>query len=312
MKILVTGAAGFIGSHIVDKYIGLSHKVVVIDDLSTGFRKNLNPQAKFYKVDIRNSKALEKIFKREKPQIINHHAAVSEVIKSLKDPSLTYEVNILGTVNLLLAGAKVGVKKFIFASSAGTVYGNPKKLPAKEEFPLNPLSPYAISKIIGEEFIRFYAKIYGFNHLILRYGNVFGPRQNPKAEAGVIAIFTELMKKNLRPKIFGDGTKTRDYVYIDDIVKANIIGLKRGKNEVLNISNGKEISDQKVFDTLAQALNFKKPPIYAPFRPGEVHRIYSDCSRAKKILGWKPKINFREGIRKHLKYFIRVDPRRRL
>lgn len=300
MKILVTGGAGFIGSHIVDKYIGLGHKVVVIDDFSTGFRKNLNPRAKFYKVDIRNYKALEKIIKKEKPQIINHHAAVSEVIKSLKDPSLTYEVNILGTVNLLLAGAKAGVKKFIFASSAGTVYGDAKKLPAKEESPLNPLSSYGISKIIGEEFIKFYAKIYGFNYLILRYGNVYGPRQNPRGEAGIIAIFSELMKKGIRPTIFGDGTKTRDYVYIDDIAKANILGLKKGKNEVLNISSGKEISDQKVFDTLAQIINFKKPPIYAPFRPGEVYRIHSDCSRAKKILGWKPKISFREGVKKYL------------
>jgi len=300
MKILVTGGAGFIGSHIVDKYINLGYKVVVLDNLSTGFRKNLNPRAKFYKVDIRNYKAIERIFKKEKPLIINHHAAVSEVVKSLKDPSLTYQVNILGTVNLLLTAGQTGIKKFIFASSAGAIYGDAKKLPVKEEFPLNPLSPYALSKIIGEEFIKFYAKIYGFDYLILRYGNVFGPRQNPKGEAGVIAIFTELMKKNIRPTIFGDGTKTRDYVYIDDIIRANILGLKKGKNEILNISSGKEISDQKVFDTLAQALNFKKPPVYAPFRKGEVYRIYADCSRAQKILGWKPKINFKEGIKKYL------------
>jgi len=300
MKILITGAAGFIGSHIVDKYINLGHKVVVIDNLSSGFRKNLNPRAKFYKVDIRNVKALEKIIKKEKPQIISHHAAVSEVVKSLKDPNLTYQVNILGTVNVLLAGVSIGVKKFIFASSAGTVYGNAKKLPAKEESPANPLSPYAISKIVGEEFIEFYAKIYGFDYLILRYANVYGPRQNPRGEAGVIAIFTDLMKRNIRPKIFGDGNKTRDYIYIDDTIRANIIGLKRGKKEVFNIGSGKEISDRKVFDTLAQAINFKKTPIYAPFRSGEVYRIYSDCSRAKKILGWKPKMDFKEGIKRYL------------
>jgi len=199
-----------------------------------------------------------------------------------------------------IAAGQTGIKKFIFASSAGAVYGDVKKLPVKEEFPLNPLSPYALSKIVGEEFIKFYAKFYGFDYLILRYSNVFGLRQNPKGEAGVIAIFTELMKKNIRPTIFGDGTKTRDYVYIDDVVKANLLGIKNGKNEILNIASGKETADQKVFDTLAQMLNFKKLPVYAPFRKGEVYRIYADCSRAQKILGWKPKINFREGIKKYL------------
>ncbi len=300
MKTLITGGAGFIGSHIVDAYIKAGHKVVVIDNLSSGFRKNLNPRAKFYKVDIRNYKVLEKIIKKEKPQIINHHAAVSEVVKSIKDPNLTYQANILGTINVLLVGAKAGVKKFIFASSAGTVYGDAKKLPAKENSPANPLSPYAISKIVGEEFVEFYAKIYGLNYLILRYANVYGPRQNPRGEAGVIAIFTDLMKKNIRPRIFGDGNKTRDYIYIDDIIRANIIGLKRGKDEILNIGSGKEISDRKVFDALAQAINFKKPPIYAPIRPGELYRIYLNCSRAKKILGWKPKIDFKEGVKKYL------------
>ncbi len=300
MKILLTGGAGFIGSHVVDAYIKAGHKVVVIDNLASGFKKNLNPKAKFYKIDIRNYKALEKIIKKEKPQIISHHAAVSEVVKSIKDPNLTYQVNILGTINILLVGASVGVKKIIFASSAGTIYGNAKKLPAKEDSPLSPLSPYAISKIVGEEFVEFYAKIYSFDYLILRYANVYGPRQNPRGEAGVIAIFTDLMKRNMRPKIFGNGNKTRDYIYIDDITGANTFGLKRGKNEILNIGSGKEISDRKVFNTLAQAINFKRPPIYAPFRKGEVYRIYSDCSRARKILGWQTKINFEQGIKKYL------------
>ena len=300
MKILVTGGAGFIGSHIVDKYIGLGHKVVIIDNLSSGFRKNLNKRAKFYKVDIRNYKTLEKIIKKEKPRLVSHHAAVSGVPQSIKDPISTYQINISGTVNLLLIAGQTGVKKIIFASTGGTIYGNAKKLPVKENCPLNPLSPYAFSKCIGEEFIEFYAKVHGFDFLILRYGNVYGPRQNPKAEAGVVAIFTGLMKKNVRPTIFGDGTKTRDYSHINDVVGANVLGLKRGKNEFLNIGSGKEISDQKIFDVLAKAVNFKKPPIYAPFRPAEPYRIFLDCSRAQKILGWKSKINFKEGIEKYL------------
>lgn len=300
MKILVTGGAGFIGSHIVDKYIGLGHKVVVIDNLSTGFKKNLNKRAKFYKVDIRNYKEIQKIIKKEKPQIINHHAAISGVPQSIKDPISTYQINVLGTVNLLLAAGESKVKKFVFVSSAGTIYGDAKKLPVRENFPLNPLSPYALSKCVGEELVEFYAKAYGFNYLILRCGNVYGPRQNPKAEAGVVAIFAGLMKKNVRPTIFGNGTKTRDYTYIDDVVGVNVIGLKKGKNNFFNIGSGKEISDRKIFDTLANKLNFQKPPIYAPFRPGELYRIYLDCSRAKRLLGWKSSINFEQGIKEYL------------
>ena len=300
MKILVTGGAGFIGSHIVDRYVGLGHRVVVVDNLATGFRKNLNKNAKFYKADIRNLKLMEKIFKKEKPRIVNHHAAVSEVMKSIKDPSLTYQVNVLGTANILLASAKSGVKKVIFISSGGAVYGEQKRVLLSEKSEPNPLSPYSVSKLVGEKFTGFYGRNYGFDYLILRYGNVYGPRQNPKGEAGVIAIFTDLMKKGLRPTIFGDGTKTRDYVYIDDIVKANILGLKNGKNEILNLGVGQEISDQKVFDVLARALGFKKPPIYGNFRPGEVYRIALNCDQAEKILKWRPKTDFKRGIEKYL------------
>ncbi|MDP3052543.1 MAG: NAD-dependent epimerase/dehydratase family protein [bacterium] len=299
-KIIFTGGAGFIGSHIVDKYIDLGYKVVVIDNFSTGFKKNLNKRAKFYKADIRNLPLLEKIFKKEKPQIINHYAAVAEVIKSLKDPTLTYQVNILGTANVLLAGAKVGIKKFIFISSGGTVYGRQKKPLATEKSPVDPLSPYPISKLAGEKLVKFYARNHNFNYLILRCGNVYGPRQNPKGEAGVVAIFSGLMKKGIRPTIFGDGGKTRDYVYVGDIVEANVLGLKKGKNEILNLGSGKETADQKVFDTLARELKFKKPPIYAPFRKGEVNRIALNCSRARKILKWQPKISFQEGVKKYL------------
>ena len=306
MKILVTGGAGFIGSHIVDAYINLGHKVVVIDNLSTGFRKNLNPKAKFYKVDIGDLPKIEKIFQKEKPQIVNHHAAIAEVVKSLRDPLPTLNVNVIGTINLLLAAGKIRVKKFIFSSTGGAIYGQPDKIPADENTPAIPLSPYGLSKLLGEECIKFYAKHYGFDYLIFRYPNVYGPRQNPKGEAGVVAIFSGLMRKGKQPTIFGDGSKTRDYVHIDDIVRANIIGLHKGKNEIFNLGWAKKISDQKIFDTIAKNLNFKKPPIYAPFRHGEVYQIALSAKKARKNLGWQPQISLEEGIKKTVKTIIRL------
>ena len=306
MKILVTGGAGFIGSHIVDAYINLGYKVVVIDNLSTGFRKNLNPKAKFYKVDIGDLPKIEKIFQKEKPQIVNHHAAIAEVVKSLRDPLPTLNVNVIGTINLLLAAGKIRVKKFIFSSTGGAIYGQPDKIPADENTPAIPLSPYGLSKLLGEECIKFYAKHYGFDYLIFRYPNVYGPRQNPKSEAGVVAIFSGLMREGKQLTIFGDGSKTRDYVHIDDIVRANIIGLHKGKNEIFNLGWAKKISDQKIFDTIAKNLNFKKPPIYAPFRHGEVYQIALSAKKARKNLGWQPQISLEEGIKKTVKTIIRL------
>lgn len=301
MKILVTGGAGFIGSHIIDAYINLGYKVVVIDNLSTGFRKNLNPKAKFYKADIRDLPKIEKIFQKEKPQIVNHHAAIAEVVKSLRDPLPTLNVNVIGTINLLLSAGKIGVKKFIFSSTGGAIYGQPDKIPADENTPAIPLSPYGLSKLLCEECIKFYAKHYGFDYLIFRYPNVYGPRQNPKGEAGVVAIFSGLMREGKRPIIFGDGTKTRDYVYVDDIVKANIIGFKKGKNEILNLGWAKKISDQKIFDTIAKEMKFKEKVKYAPFRKGEIYQIAITNAKAKKNLGWSPKVKFEDGVKITLK-----------
>ncbi|MFA4827510.1 MAG: NAD-dependent epimerase/dehydratase family protein [Candidatus Shapirobacteria bacterium] len=301
MKIIVTGGAGFIASHIVDKYISLGHKVIVIDDLSTGFKKNVNKKAKFYKADIRNLQVIEKIFKKEKPNIVNHHAAIAEVVKSLKNPVPTMEVNILGTVNILINFSKYnaskGRKKFIFSSS-GATYGGPKKIPADENTPIAPLSPYGLSKYLGEICIQFYAKTYGFDYLIFRYANIYGERQNPKGEAGVISIFTGLIKENKQPTIFGDGTKSRDYIYIQDTARANVLGLKNGRNEIINLGSGKKTTDQMIFDEVAENFNFKEKPIYAPYRKGEVYQIALSAKKAKKILGWAPKIPLKQGIKK--------------
>ncbi len=303
MRIIVTGGAGFIGSHVVDAYIRAGHRVSIIDNLATGFRKNAHPNARLYKADIRNLGLVRRIFKKERPEIVNHHAAIAEVVKSLRDPIPTLAVNVLGTTNVLLALGAFGKgrnKKFIFSSTGGAIYGEPKKIPADESTPAVPLSPYGLSKLLGEEIIQFYARHYGFPYLIFRYPNVYGPRQNPKGEAGVVAIFGGLMKRGARPTIFGRGTKTRDYVYVDDIVRANMLALRKGKNEIVNIGWGKKISDQMIFDTVARYAGFTGKPIYAPYRKGEVDKIALLARKAKKILGWRPKVELQEGVRRTL------------
>ncbi|OGZ53385.1 MAG: hypothetical protein A3B25_02075 [Candidatus Ryanbacteria bacterium RIFCSPLOWO2_01_FULL_48_26] len=302
-KILITGGAGFIASHIADAYIKAGHSVSIIDNLATGFTRNIPKKARFYKTDIRSLEQIERIFKKEKPEVVNHHAAIAEVVKSVKNPLPTLEVNVLGTTNILLAFGKHGRgkhKKFIFSSTGGAIYGEPKKIPADEKTPAIPLSPYGLSKLLGEEVIKFYARQYGFDYFIFRYPNVYGPRQNPKGEAGVVAIFGGLMKAGHRPTIFGDGTKARDYTHVTDIARANLITLTKGENEIINIGWGKKITDNMIFNAIAKEINFEEKPHYAPYRKGEVYQIALDARKAQKVLGWKPKIELREGIRKTL------------
>jgi UDP-glucose 4-epimerase len=308
MKIIVTGGAGFIASHVVDAYVSAGHKVAVIDNLSSGTRRNLNPNANFYKADIRNPLALHKIFENERPDIVNHHAAFISVTDSVKQPAETFSTNVDGTLNVLLAFAEAkpsrtkpsasGAKKFIFSSTGGAIYGNPKKLPADETTPPNPFSPYALSKQIAEETIRYFCRANGIDYLIFRYANVYGPRQKAQGGAGVFPIFTAQIGDGIRPTIFGDGKKTRDYVFVGDVTHANFLGLKRGKNETINIATAREISDYKVFRAIADGFGFAKEPYYTPKRPGEVKRISMSYVRARKILGWKPKVQFEEGVEK--------------
>ena len=305
MKIIITGGAGFIASHIADEYIKAGHKVVIIDNLSTGFRKNINPKTKFYKADIRDKKTIDHIFQKEKPEILNHHAAIAEVVKSLRDPMPTFEVNVLGTANVLLAFGNYGKgknKKIIFSSTGGAIYGEPKKIPADEKTTVAPLSPYGLSKLLDEEIIKFYARQYGFNYFIFRYPNVYGPRQNPKGEAGVVAIFGGIMKSGNQPIIFGNGTKARDYVFVKDIAHANIKALNKGENETINLGWGKPITDKEIFDAVAEATSFLKKPLYKPYRKGEVYKIALNAKRAEQILGWKPQIKLRDGVVETIKY----------
>jgi UDP-glucose 4-epimerase len=300
MKIIVTGGAGFIASHIVDEYVKAGHRVVIIDNLSKGSRKNINPKAKFYKADITDLALMEKIFKKEKPEVVNHHAAIAEVTLSMRDPIPTLTVNVLGTANVLLAfghhgrgGAK---RKFIFASTGGAMYGDPKRVPVNETAATDPLSPYGLSKQLAEETIKFYTKQFGFDYFIFRYANVYGPRQNPRGEAGIVAIFGALMKAGKTPTIFGDGTKTRDYVYVGDVAVANLAALRRGKNTTVNIGRGMLVTDRQMFEAIAHEVGFTGKPIYAPYRAGEIYRISLDAAKARKMLGWKPKTAFKKGI----------------
>ncbi len=314
MKIILTGGAGFIGSHVADAYIKAGHRVVVIDNISTGFRKNVNPRAKFYKADIRDRAAMDRIFKKERPDIVNHHAALAEVAKSLHDPIPTLETNVMGTVNVCLAfgahGRSGAKRKFIFSSTGGAMYGEPKKLPASEAEAPATLSPYGLSKHLGEEIIEFYARAYDFDYFIFRYANAYGPRQNPKGEAGVVAIFGGLMKAGRRPVIFGDGTKARDYVYVGDVARANALALRRAQRhfpaknnagKMANIGTGKLVTDREIFEAVARETGFKGKPVHAPYRKGEIYRISLDARRARKILGWKPETALREGIRAALR-----------
>lgn len=301
MKILVTGGAGFIGSHVVDRYIEEGHKVAVVDNLSTGFERNLNPKATFYKVDICDRK-LGEVFEKEKLDIVNHHAAQMDVRKSTKDPVFDAQVNILGSLNLIASCVNHGVKKLIYASTGGAVYGEPDYRPVDEKHPIRPLSQYGISKHTVEHYLVLYSAHHNLKYTVLRYPNVFGPRQNPWGEAGVVAIFTRQLLEGEQATIFGDGTKTRDYTYISDVVESNILSLKKGDNQILNIGMGKEASDQEIYDGVARVLDSQAKPKYASVRPGEINHICLDAHKAAEELNWAPKVSFEDGLKMTVDY----------
>lgn len=304
MKILVTGGAGFIASHIVDAYIADGHDVVIIDDLSTGKEKFINPKAKFYKADIRNKDKIEEIFKKEKPEVLNHHAAQISVRESVADPANDAQINILGLLNLLEAGRKYGLKKVIFASSGGAVYGESGKYPTPENYlPLNPISPYGVSKLTSEYFLNYYHDTYGIDYLALRYGNVYGPRQNPHGEAGVVAIFTLKLLNGETPIINGDGLQTRDYVYVGDVVSANGKALISSEIGAFNIGTGKETNVVEIYDNLKNVIGTDIPAKHGPGKPGEQKRSCLDTTMAKKVLGWKTKVDLKEGLKQTVEYF---------
>jgi len=312
-NVLVTGGAGFIGSHIVDGYLKEGYQVVVIDDLSRGKRENLNKKAKFYQIDI-NDEKISEIFTQEKFDLVNHHAAQIDLRISVKKPLLDARINILGTLNLLENCLKYKVKNFIFISSGGAIYGEPEDMPVNEYYPKNPLSPYAVAKHTIEHYLYYYRQTFALNYVALRYANVYGPRQDPFGEAGVIAIFSQRMLKKGRPTIFGDGEQLRDYIYIDEVVDINMLASQKieSLNEKkasspddlsYNIGTGKGNSVNFLYRTLAKITNFQEKPIYAPGKKGDIRKIYLDTSKAKKELDWQAKLQLEDGLEKTVKWF---------
>jgi len=296
-KILVTGGAGFIASQIADAFINEGHEVYILDNLSTGFEKNINPKAHFIKSDI-SSPTISEIFSKEKFDVVNHHAAQIDVRKSVNDPIFDANTNILGTINLLQACIKTGVKKFMFASTGGAVYGEQEYFPADENHPTNPVSPYGITKLTIEKYLFFYKNEYGLNHTILRYANVYGPRQNPFGEAGVVAIFANKLIKNENPVINGEGKQTRDYVFVEDVVKANVITLSSNSSNIFNIGTGIETSVNELFIKLNEIAGGKATEKHGPAPKGEQLRSVITSDKLYKEFKWKPSIKIEEGLKK--------------
>jgi|YelNatPaOPRAMG01_1025707.scaffolds.fasta_scaffold14958_2 UDP-glucose 4-epimerase len=298
MRILVTGGAGFIGSHVAEGYLNDGHKVAVLDNLSTGKKENVPKEAKFFEGDIRDKNRIFEVFREFRPEILNHHAAQIDVRKSVENPLFDAETNILGLLNLLEACVSFEVRKIIYISSGGAIYGNPKYLPIDEEHPKQPLSPYGIGKYTGELYLYFYSQVRDLKYVVLRYSNVYGPRQDPAGEAGVVAIFSNLMLKGERPKIFGDGRQTRDYIFVEDVVLANKLALKHFENQAFNIATGKATSVNELFLILKKICSFSRQPEYLPERPGELRESVLDIQKAKKLLLWQPRFSLEEGLRK--------------
>jgi len=302
MKILVTGGAGFIGSHVVDTYVRQNHDVLVVDDLSNGKRENLNPKARLYTLDIRDDK-LEEVFATEKPDVVNHHAARANLRESMVKPMLFADVNVLGSLHLLELSRKHGVKRFINISTGGAVYGDPEYLPADEKHPVSPLDPYGASKAAFEHYLPLYRTNYGLEFVVLRYANVYGPRQDPYGEAGVVAIFANEMLQREQPVINGSGEQERDFVYVSDVAQANLLALSKGDGGFYNIGTGVGTSINAIFSRLKTATNYSAPDVHGPPKAGEVFKIYLNADKARRELGWVPSIPLDEGLRRTVEYF---------
>lgn len=303
MKIMITGGAGFIGSNIADRLIDEGNTVIIVDDLSNGKKENINKKAVFYKKDIRDAD-LADIFIKEKPHIVIHNAAQLSVRISVEDPVYDAEVNVKGGLNVFNCSMKTGVKKIIFASSGGTVYGEQEKFPADESHSTNPISPYGVAKLASEKYLHYFYKTYGLEYIALRYANIYGPRQDPLGEAGVVAIFSSIMLKGGSPVINGDGNQTRDYVYVKDVVEANMRAIESNFVGCVNIGTSKETSVNELFAALKQVSgNNSIIKNHGPAKQGEAYRSSLDYSLAKKTLGWQPKTSVKEGLKLTFAWF---------
>ncbi len=295
MQVLVTGGAGFIGSHVADKLIAAGHDVVIVDNFATGRRENLNPKARFVELDVGDS-ALHALCAETQFDAVCHLAAQINVTASVADPQLDARVNIQGTINVLECCVKYGIKRLIFSSTGGAIYGSPEELPAHEETPSEPVSPYGVSKLACEEYIKMYGRGHEFQYVLLRYSNVFGPRQNAHGECGVCAILTDLMLAGKQPTLYGFGKPVRDYVYAGDVAEANVLALEHGTGETINISSGTGATVTEIFDTLKEVIGFPQDPKLEPLRSGEVENIICSNDRARDVLGWSPQVGLHEGL----------------
>ncbi len=302
MKVMVTGGAGFIGSHIVNAYINAGHDVVIIDDLSSGEMRFVNPKARFYELNI-HSPDVKIILEKEKISAINHHAAQISVSESVSDPLFDANSNIIGTLQLLQNAVSLKIDKFIFASTGGAMYGEQKSFPASEDHPCQPLSPYAISKLCAETYINYFGMEHGLNTTVLRYGNVYGPHQNPHGEAGVVAIFCQRLMEGLQPVIYGDGEQTRDFISVRDVTKANIIALGSKCKGIFNVGTGKETSVNFLTKKLLKVSGVTTTAKYSPPKKGEQRRSSIDSEKLRKNFDWKPCISLEEGLLETINYF---------
>jgi UDP-glucose 4-epimerase len=299
MRILVTGGAGFIGSNIVDEYIAAGHEVAVLDSLwenGGGSLSNINVQATFYHADITSQEEVTKIFREVKPQVINHHAAQHSVAISTQDPNLDAQVNILGLLNVLKSAVDVKARKLIFASS-GATYGAPESMPIYEGTMQLPESPYGMTKMIGEHYIRYWRLAYGLAYTIFRYGNVYGPRQDPSGEAGVIAIFAQHFLRQEGVRIDWDGEQQKDYVYVKDVARANLKVLNGGDNDVFCIGTGRGVTVNEIYEALSRVVGWTVPITRAPKRPGDIYKAYFDPTKAERVLQWRSAVAFEEGVK---------------
>jgi UDP-glucose 4-epimerase len=303
MKIMVTGGAGFIGSHVVDTFVENNHEVVVVDNLSTGRLSNLNPAAKFYEVDIRSPEMAE-IFEKEKPQVVDHHAAQMDVRRSVEDPLFDADVNVMGSIKLIELARKYNVERFIYISTGGAVYGEPEYLPCDEDHPINPICPYGASKHTVEHYLYMYRELYDMEYVVLRYPNVYGPRQDPHGEAGVVAIFSGQMLKNAPVVINGDGDQERDFVYVGDCARANFLALQtENTNTIFNLGYGVGTTINEVYENLKDITSYELSADYGPAKAGETRRIFLEANRASKYLDWTPTIDLKDGLGETVDYF---------
>ncbi len=302
MKILVTGGAGFIGSHVVDAYIEAGHHVVVVDDLSTGLRQNLNPQAKFYQMDILDDK-LQQILQDEKIELVNHHAAQIKVKASIEDPYFDAKVNVLGSVLLLDLCRRSGVRKFIYASSGGAMYGEADQGAFTEDHKARPFSVYGASKTAVESYVDVFHQTFGMEYVILRYANVYGPRQDAQGEGGVVAIFANGMAHKQELQIFGDGFNVRDFVYVKDVARANLLALHYPMNDAFNIGTGQETTVNQLFDMMGFLMDYPLPANHIVPRLGDLKKSVLNCDKARDLLKWEPSYNLKAGLYETLKFY---------